>query len=345
MKKFSFLHISDLHLCEPFKNNFYLDGYFLREEMWKTLQNAVIFANNKNIEFIFITGDIFNKEYFTKAHALRFIEILKNFRGEKIFIIFGNHDFVGGDNVLLDVDIPENIIVNFSNEIDEFVMPEYNLSIFMHSWTNAVERVPVIDAIKFKSKRNILLLHSGTNVDPGYMPVAISSLTRFDYVALGHIHKPTTVSKNICYPGSLTPLSIGETGAHGGMYGLIDESLKLEFVRLSELQYTNAEIDVDGLSYDDIVEILKIEGGINILRLKIKGSKNIYINVDDLKASLSNFYKFVEIVDERIYTEEFMKEHSEIFEGIVRFLDKKNLDDNLRREVIESAIKHLVGTR
>lgn len=114
MRGFSFLHISDLHLCEPFKNNIYLDGYFLREEMWKTLQNAVVFANDKSIDFIFITGDIFNKEYFTKAHALRFIEILKSFRGEKIFIIFGNHDFVGGDNILLDVDIPENIINIFS---------------------------------------------------------------------------------------------------------------------------------------------------------------------------------------------------------------------------------------
>lgn len=345
MRGFSFLHISDLHLCEPFKNNIYLDGYFLREEMWKTLQNAVVFANDKSIDFIFITGDIFNKEYFTKAHALRFIEILKSFRGEKIFIIFGNHDFVGGDNILLDVDIPENIIVNFSNEIDEFVLPDYDLSIYMHSWTNSVERVPVIDAIKFKSKRNILLLHSGTTVDPSYMPVAISSLNRFDYVALGHIHKPTELSKNACYSGSLTPLSIGETGDHGGMFGVIEEKLKLQFVRLSELKYTDTEINVDGLSYEDIIENLKVENGINILRLKLKGSKNIYINADDLKATLSNIYKYVEIIDERIYTEEFLKKHSEIFEGIVSFLDKKNLDENLRREVIENAIKHLVGTK
>ena len=143
----------------------------------------------------------------------------------------------------------------------------------------------------------------------------------------------------------MTPLSIGETGAHGGMYGVIDENLKIEFVRLSELQYTDTEINVDGLSYDDIVQTLKTECGINILRLKLRGSKNIYINADDLKATLSGFYKFVEIVDERIYTEEFMREHSEIFEGIVKFLDRKNLDENLRREVIENAIKHLVGTR
>lgn len=345
MREFSFLHISDLHLCEPFKNNIYLDGYFLREEMWRTLQNAVMYANDKNIDFIFITGDIFNKEYFTKAHALRFIEILKNFMGEKIFIIFGNHDYVGGDNVLVDVDIPENIIVNFSNEIDEFVLQDYDLSIFMHSWTNSIERIPVIDAIKFKSKRNILLLHSGTNVDSNYMPVAVSSLNRFDYVALGHIHKPMELSKNVCYSGSLTPLSIGETGDHGGMYGVIDEKLKLQFVRLSELKYIDTELNVDGLSYEEIIETLKIEGGINILRLKLKGSKNIYINSDDLKATLSNFYRCVEILDERIYTEEFMKTHSELFAGIVNFLDKKNLDENLRREVIENAIKHLVGTK
>lgn len=40
-----------------------------------------------------------------------------------------------------------------------------------------------------------------------------------------------------------------------------------------------------------------------------------------------------------------MKTHSELFAGIVNFLDKKNLDENLRREVIENAIKHLVGTK
>lgn len=342
MRKFSFLHISDLHLCEPFKNNVYLDGYFLREQMWKAIDNAVNFANENQINFIFISGDLFNKNYFTKAHALRFVDALKRFKGENIFIIFGNHDYVDDKNIMLSIDIPENIIFQFTDEVEEIKLEKYDLSIFLHSWAREVEHIPILETIKFTSKRNILLIHSGMNIDSNYMPLSESSIRRFDYVALGHIHKPMQIYKNAIYPGSLTPLNISEEGDHGGIYGEFDSSLKTKFVRFSEVKYVTKTMDISNMSLSEIVDSLVIDSGINILRLILNGEFSTSIDVKDLEYRLKNYYSYVEIIDNRIFTSEFIENNSEIVKGISEYLNSINCSEEDKTLVLNNAIKFLL---
>lgn len=342
MRKFSFLHISDLHLCEPFKNNIYLDGYFLREEMWKSIDNMVNFANEKKVDFIFISGDLFNKDYFTKAHALRFIDALKKFSGKYIFIIFGNHDFVDDKNIMLSIDLPENMIFQFTNEIEEIKLEDYDLSIFLHSWTREIEHVPILETIKFTSKRNILLIHSGMNIDTNYMPILESSIRRFDYVALGHIHKPMKIYKNAFYPGSLTPLNISEEGDHGGIYGVFDGELKTKFVRFSGVKYITKTIDIKNMSLSEIVDTLVTRGGVNVLRLILVGEYTTDIDVKDLEYRLKDYYSAVQIIDNRRFTSDFIENNSEIVKGISEYLNSINCSEEDKTLVLNNAIKFLL---
>lgn len=342
MKEFSFLHISDLHLCEPFNHTIYLDGPILREEMWNSLKNAVDFANDRNIDFIFITGDIFNKDYFNIFYAGKFFEILSKFNGKKIFIIFGNHDFADERNIMLNIDLPENIVFHFLNTIEEFKIDELDLSVFLHSWTKEVEIVPDFSSLKLTSKRNILLLHSGTTVDKSYMPVDVNVLREFNYVALGHIHKPTKLSENAYYPGSLTPLSIAETGAHGGIYGRVGTRLETEFVALSNLRYFDILINVDETDPQNLVKSLKQNDGINILRLTFTGNLDLSLDTNYLKYELEKNYKSVQIVDNRKFNKLLIEKNSELFAKISEFAKLNNLNDEAENDLINNIVKNMV---
>lgn len=342
MKEFSFLHISDLHLCEPFNHTIYLDGPILREEMWNSLKNAVDFANDRNIDFIFITGDIFNKDYFNIFYAGKFFEILSKFNGKKIFIIFGNHDFADERNIMLNIDLPENIVFHFLHTIEEFKIDELDLSVFLHSWTKEVEIVPDFNNLKLTSKRNILLLHSGTTLDKGYMPVEINALKKFNYVALGHIHKPTKLSENAFYPGSLTPLSIAETGAHGGIYGRVGTRLETEFVPLSNLRYFDILANVNETDFQHLVKSLKPNNGINILRLTFTGDLDLSLDINYLKYELEKNYKSVQIVDNRRFNKLLIEKNSVLFAKISEFAKLHNLNEKAEDDLINNIVKNMV---
>ena len=56
----------------------------------------------------------------------------------------------------------------------------------------------------------------------------------FDYIALGHIHKPIIISDNMAYCGSPEPLDFGEIGEHGIIQGIIEgRGLKLSLYLLA----------------------------------------------------------------------------------------------------------------
>ena len=73
--------------------------------------------------------------------------------------------------------------------------------------------------IQEKDKINILLTHCDLNgAEEGevvYNPIQKSKLKEigFDYVAMGHIHKPN-YDDNVVYPGSLISLGFDELGKH-----------------------------------------------------------------------------------------------------------------------------------
>ena len=54
----------------------------------------------------------------------------------------------------------------------------------------------------------------------------------YDYIALGHIHKPAAVEKNqIYYAGSLEPTDKNDTGKHGFIRGeIIGGETRAEFI-------------------------------------------------------------------------------------------------------------------
>ena len=85
---------------------------------------------------------------------------------------------------------------------------------------------------------SILLAHGG---DESHIPIQREALkwSGFDYIALGHIHKPEIIFEDLmAYAGSLEPLDHTEMGYHGLIEGEISEEKKqITFVPFAKRMY------------------------------------------------------------------------------------------------------------
>ena len=91
----------------------------------------------------------------------------------------------------------------------------------------------------------ILLAHGG---DEKHIPISRDRLAAsgFDYIALGHIHKPQALLRDrMIYAGSLEPTEKNDTGAHGFVKGEIrNGKVRTAFVPWAARAYKELEIPV-----------------------------------------------------------------------------------------------------
>ena len=133
---------------------------------------------------------------------------------------------------------------------------------------------------------SILLAHGG---DESHIPIQRETLkwSGFDYIALGHIHKPEIIFEDLmAYAGSLEPLDHTETGYHGLIEGEISEEKKqITFVPFAKRMYTQVEVMIsDEMSALEIIDRVETElsyrGRENIYEIVLTGSIDPQIHLD-----------------------------------------------------------------
>ena len=185
---------------------------------------------------------------------------------------------------------------------------------------------------------HILLAHGG---DRDHMPVETETLAAlpFDYVAHGHIHKPTElVERRVIYAGTPEPLEQSETGSHGIYVGdihpITHRIQKLEFVPLAAANYVPLQISVtERTSNEELQRLISAEiekrGTQNIYRLRITGKHDPEVSFD--LAPLRERYRIVTVEDMSEPQYDFValyREHpSDIIGFYIRKLLRENPDD------------------
>lgn len=232
-----FIHLSDLHIGKKLKGQSLIeDQKYVFDQLYK------IIDENK-VDCVLISGDIYDVSNPSIEAIHLFEELLIQFekRKLKVFIIAGNHDSVDrlsfGANFFKNSDI--YISKNFDGKMDCVVVEDdygpiniYLLPFIRYSKVNNLFDNKLKDdneAIKAiiettninKQERNIILSHQfitgATTCESEELTVGTSSnVSRewyddFDYVALGHIHKPQYFKRDTMrYSGTLLKYSISE---------------------------------------------------------------------------------------------------------------------------------------
>lgn len=269
-----FIHAADIHL-----------GSFLhlsnrpQEQIKCIIDNAVFTAFEEivkaavqnAVDFLIISGDIFESHSRSIRADNFFCEMMKKLNGIEVYIICGNHDPYRDWKEIFK--LPDNVHLFGCNQVEEF-------NFIKNQATEA--RLLGISYRTKKEGRNVLsdfnrsndgipgigLFHSQLEVSSdSYMPAAVSDMLSTEgisYWALGHIHKPRIINENkpcAVYPGIPQGRDFGEEGAGGCLLVEMDNkyNTSLKYIPTSPVVFEKIEIDMDEAEMEELQDITDIE--------------------------------------------------------------------------------------
>lgn len=346
-----FVHIADMHFDKPFNSLNRIEnlGEKRRLEQREVFRKVINYIKENDIPYFFISGDLYEQEY-VKLSTIEFINnLFREIPNTKIFISPGNHDPYLRNSYYADYAWNSNVHI-FGGEIEKISYSDMN--IYGYGFTDFYSgRVPISPIVLEEDKINILIIHASVDASEGeemsYNPITIKELRdkKFDYIALGHIHKRSNLEgSNIIYPGSTVAGGFDELGSHGMIVGQIEkEELKLEFIPLDEREFVEKEINVeDAFSFEELVEKIKEEDweSNKLYKLILVGKRNFPIEKEKV-LELIEIPNMIKIKDRTKIKYDLEKlENEESLKGIfIKNMKKKLAENPEQAELIEKAIE------
>lgn len=356
------IHTGDLHLGSQFTNASF-DGIYAKRrrlELWETFEKIVDRAREIKADFLLIAGDLFEEDYFTIGDIKRVRDKFKEIEDVNIIIATGNHDPFSKRSLYRTVDWSKNVFIFDTEKVEKLDFPDLNTTVWGYSWQKKEENIDLFSQMQIEDKNriNILLIHGDIfNRDSSYLPIDKDILESkgFDYVALGHIHKPQFVTKRICYCGSPEPLDFGELDVHGIVEGTIaKEKVSMSLMPFSKRLFFEKEICIsEAMTYNEIVNKIKNcdipkSRKENLYRLYLTGirDRDIYLNIEDLYEVLSKEFYYVEIIDRTspdYDLEKLDKENKNNMIGyFIEEMKNKGLDDDIVKDALYIGLEVLL---
>ena len=273
-----FIHIADVHLGAEPQCGKYTEGR--KQEIWDTFKKVIEICNKEKADALFIAGDLFHRQPLLRE--LKEVNYLfSTLETTKVFLIAGNHDYIKKESYYRTFKWNANVYPLFTEELSYVDVSELSLAVYGLSYFEKEIKEDLYNiTAPGLEKYEVLLAHGGDNK---HIPINYSLLNQsgYDYIAMGHIHKPGAPLKNkAVYSGALEPIDINDVGAHGYIKGTIDQGkVHVEFVPLASRKYIHLLIDVDSeMTQQGITDMIKdsiTERGIqNIYKIKLTGKRD-----------------------------------------------------------------------
>ncbi len=281
-----FVHIADVHWgARPDRDKPW--GVLREKEIKETFQRVIAYVNERQIDLLLISGDFFHKP--PSYQDIKEVDyILSKLSNARVVWIAGNHDYLKRGCTLEDYEFQSNTIFLKSSVMDKVFFQDLDTTIYGFSYWNDMIQESLYDDVKPTEKDGIqiLLAHGG---DEMHIPMNREALkwSGFDYIALGHIHKPEVIYEDLmAYAGSLEPIDSTETGAHGFIEGEITEEKQvISFLPFSKRKYMETEVCItEDMSGEEILDRMENEirycGEENIHHIILYGTKDAMISPD-----------------------------------------------------------------
>lgn len=288
VKLFSFIHASDIHLDTPFVNisSSINEEYAttLRTAPFTALENLLEVAKLKHVDFVLLSGDIYNGEEKSIAGQIALQKFARELykEGIQLFIIAGNHDPLRTTKYQLEYP-PNTVIFPTQYHVVNFVKHSKTLA-YIHgiSHSSKEESRKLVDYFTTDFDPNtfhIGMLHCTVSSIPQekgkkqYVPCSIHELQskKLHYWALGHIHTRNIIAEypHIVYSGNTQGIKSSEEGPRGVYYVEVSENktISMKFIPTS------------AVIFDTITVELEEEDTLDIFFIKIQEAIDSYVRV------------------------------------------------------------------
>lgn len=353
----SFIHTGDIHLGMKFTSSS-LGGYkgkIRREELWQTFGDMIKYAKAEKKDMILIAGDLFENDAVTLKDLKRLSDIFESASEQLIIILPGNHDPNAINTSYSTIEWPENVKILKNTGLQEIHFDDLKTSIWGLTAKRDLNEI-LIELKRIKPKyeySNILMLHGEIGSSPDYPIPDINKLTNLsmDYIALGHIHKPSFINKNIAYCGSLEPLDFGETNERGFIEGELSDLNKFRFIPFSKRKFHIIELDSnEEMSIDKVIQDIKELTGerrqIDFYRVILKGILAMHFDIEALEAQLKREFFHIELINKAkpgINIEKILKENqSNILGKYIESFTGEDMEDPITKDAFYLGVYSLL---
>lgn len=312
-----FVHLSDLHIGKK------VNEFNMAEDQKYILKEILKIINEEHCQGVVISGDVYDKTIPSGEAVGIFDDFLTELSntGVKVFIISGNHDSAErlefGSRIVKDRDIyiasvfkgaPEKVTLKEKDEtVNIFMLPFVKPSTvrpFFENKTietyNDCVKLALEKAETKEDEINILLAHQfvtgalksdSEEVSVGGIDnVNADVFEGFDYVALGHIHRPQNIStETLRYCGTPLKYSFSEA-SHKKSVTIVETGKKGEIsIKTRELKPLRDMKIIEG-SYMDVAD-REFYKGLNLddyYKIILTDEKDIPDAINKLRAVYKN---------------------------------------------------------
>ncbi len=347
-----FIHLADVHLgavpdrgCPWSRER--------EEEIWTTFRRVIAGIREDPVDLLFISGDLFHRQPLMRE--LKEVNYLfSTIPGTRVYLMAGNHDYLSRDSFYRTFEWEPNVTFFKSRELTCVKDPKLDVYVYGLSYDRQEIREGLYDrAVPVQEEGlHILLAHGG---DDKHIPLSTASLAAagFDYIALGHIHKPQVLLRDqAAYAGALEPIDRNDTGVHGYMQGrLVDGRVRTEFVPFACRTYQQLVLTVhEDTTQISLEETMKSEvfrrGGRNIYRVILQGmrSPDLMLIPEKLKA-LGNVTEVIDESRPAYDLEALYKRYSGTLIGdYISYFTSKNIMNEVERKALYYGLQALLET-
>ncbi|QUI20846.1 DNA repair exonuclease [Vallitalea pronyensis] len=358
-----FIHTGDVHIGMEFKQASFGSTFAKkrRYEIKETFYRILHRAMETEVDFLFISGDLFEDDYVTMGDLKEISGQLQKIAPTKVMIIAGNHDpIMNNQSKYSMMDIATNVYI-MDTHVDKISFDELNVDIYGLSWNKKTikERMLRDLAIEDPERMNILLAHGDVYQKSEYLPIDKEHILQkgFDYIALGHIHKHDFIAHNMAYPGSPEPLDFSETGQHGFIEGTMEKGLlDVRFVPFAKREFMALTIDIDHqMTLEDMItkalHALADCSADNMYRLYFKGlrDKDQLLDKTYIKERIEEVITYAEIYDETQpnYDLTRLRQDNEgnVIGKFIAYMQEQDLNDEINRQALYEGVQALLSEK
>ena len=258
-----FLHCSDIHLGSPFLDLTPEKSEERRRELRSTFMRLMEFIRDKGVDYVLISGDLFDTSYATNITSELLIREFRNCPDTYFIIAPGRSDAYENNLIYMSDRLPDNCHVFKSESLDRIYFERDKVMIYGWGFrTGELAQNPLYDAhVDDTSNINIVCGYADLDGEVGSTscPISKADLKRFgaDYYALGSRHEPTDLinlgGSMYSYSGSLECMGFDEPGLGGVKmlnvkYNDGELSIDGKNMTFGHIRFVNEEIDVTGIN-------------------------------------------------------------------------------------------------
>ena len=306
-----FMHIADVHLgVVPDKGKPWSEQR--AQEVRNTFQKVLNIAKEENVDLLLIAGDLFHFPP-TTGMLQELDSQLQELDRTTTILIAGNHDYRAPGSPLDRYEFQSDTLCLQTGMAEQIVLDDLHTCVTGISYDRQEIPQGIYDGVtpqqgnaQHDNYFQILLAHGG---DAKHSPMNHKALLQsgFDYIALGHIHKPEVlVADKMIYAGSLEPIDYTDTGARGYVIGEAVEQaggwqVRTRWKELSCRQYVDLVIEMqpEMTNYQLqrlVQEQIDARGAENIYRILLQGYRSSLFQADI--RGLMNLYHIYEVIDQ-----------------------------------------------